>query len=177
METTTTPTIIENIERVENLTININLFLPTKVESEIKNIVTAASKRPHSKTGPRTGSNSKREWLYDAIQCGKIKADPDGTLYRKTKKGAWKKIEPTQQGKAIYNDEGNVIGHKGYFVYTLTHKGKSSSVYVHETVWMYFHGLIPYDITVDHIKNEKENNALTNLRLLTLEENSRKSNK
>lgn len=168
-----TATIIKNIEHVDSLIVNINITLPPEVETAINKIVTSASKRPHSKTGPRTGSNAKREWLYDAIKNGEIKADPDGTLYR-NKKGTWIKIEPTQQGKAIYDETGKVTGHKGYFVFTLTHNGKSSTVYVHETVWMYFHGLIPYDITVDHIANEKENNALKNLQLLTLEENASK---
>lgn len=163
-----TPTIIKNIERVDHLTINITIPLPSEVESKITTATPTVKKR-----GPRCGNNAKREWLYGAILAEAVKADKKGNIYIK-KDGVWVKQKQSQQGKAIYDKQGKVIGHKGYMVYRLTWGGRSEVVYVHETVYMYYNGLIPYDRTVDHINNKKTNNRIRNLQLLTLEENASK---
>ena len=176
-----TATIIRNIEHIDSLTINVTVTLPTKANTGINNAVSAATVTPTvKKRGPRCGNNAKREWLYDAILAGVVKADKKGNIYIK-KDGVWTKQKLSQQGKAIYDKQGKVIGHRGYMVFRLTWGGRSEVVYTHETVYMYYHGLIPYDKTVDHINNKKTNNRLKNLQLLTLEENAskgaRKSNK
>lgn len=43
---------------------------------------------------------------------------------------------------------------------------------VHRLVWETFNGPIPNDLTIDHIDSNKQNNCLSNLRLLTREENA-----
>lgn len=166
-------TVIEKIENVENFTVNINLTLtlPVNVEAEVNQILRSTPTKKKRKTGPKTGSNEKRKWLYAAIQDGKIKADEDGKIYRKNNAGEWKLQPLSQQGKAIFDDKGNVIGHRGYLVFGLTYKGQTKIVYAHEAVWMYHNGLIPQDKTIDHIDYDKTNNHLDNLRLVSLEEN------
>ena len=43
---------------------------------------------------------------------------------------------------------------------------------VHRLVWETFNGLIPDGLTIDHIDSNKQNNCLSNLRLLTRKENT-----
>ncbi len=48
---------------------------------------------------------------------------------------------------------------------------------VHRIIWETFCGLIPDDLTIDHIDTNKQNNNLSNLRLLTREKNTSIANK
>lgn len=44
---------------------------------------------------------------------------------------------------------------------------------VHRFVWECFHGMIPDGKVIDHINNNKEDNRLSNLQLMTQQENSK----
>lgn len=55
--------------------------------------------------------------------------------------------------------------------------GKPNQTLVHRFVWEYFKGPIPKGSTVDHIDEDKNNNKINNLQLLTRGENSRKGNR
>ena len=136
-------------------------------------VVPAAVNSTKRKTGPKTGSNSRREWIYSAIRSGALKADENGNVFIK-KDGMWTTAQTAQQGKKKYDTDGNCIGHTGYVSFTLVWNGRRDSVYVHEVVWMYQNGLIPYGKTLDHIRPDKFDNSLSNLQLMTLEENQRK---
>ena len=50
-------------------------------------------------------------------------------------------------------------------------------MYVHRFVWECFNGIIPGDKVIDHINDDKEDNRLCNLQLLTQQDNCRKSAK
>ena len=64
---------------------------------------------------------------------------------------------------------------RGYFYFQLF-KNNSRKIYlVSRFVYEYFKGEIPVDKEVDHIDNNKENNNITNLQLLSPKENIRKS--
>ena len=62
---------------------------------------------------------------------------------------------------------------------TVCKYGKKSkkNYYIHRFVWECFNGLIPEDKVIDHINNNKENNRLCNLQLITQKENCEKSAK
>ena len=63
-------------------------------------------------------------------------------------------------------------GYYRFFLYeNNTYKNYSVSRYVFEC----FKGEIPVDKEVDHINNDKKNNSITNLQLLTKKENLRKN--
>jgi hypothetical protein len=65
----------------------------------------------------------------------------------------------------------------GYMRYVITDKYKKKyNLLVHRIVWQFFHGPIPEGMTVDHIDGNKHNNFITNLQLLTPEENAIKGN-
>ena len=49
--------------------------------------------------------------------------------------------------------------------------GKRRTFLLHRVIWYYFNGEIPENMQVNHIDEDKSNNALSNLNLLTLKEN------
>ena len=55
-----------------------------------------------------------------------------------------------------------------------TQKGQKT-MFVHRFVYECFNGLIPKDEVIDHINNEKTDNRLCNLQLMTQQENCKKS--
>lgn len=57
--------------------------------------------------------------------------------------------------------------------------GQHKRIYrrVHRLIWETFNGPIPDGLTIDHIDSNKQNNCLSNLRLLTREENASIANK
>ena len=48
---------------------------------------------------------------------------------------------------------------------------------VHRFVWEYFNGIIPEGKVIDHINDDKEDNRLCNLQLITQQQNCKKSAK
>ena len=57
------------------------------------------------------------------------------------------------------------------------HGGKQKTFYVHRFVWQCFNGDIPNGKVIDHINNDKEDNRLCNLQLMTQQQNCKKSAK
>lgn len=59
---------------------------------------------------------------------------------------------------------------KGYMCCRVKNK---PSAYVHRMVWETFNGLIPGSMQIDHKDNDRTNNNLNNLQLVTCSENNR----
>ena len=109
----------------------------------------------------------------------------------------------TQQENCVYNihpvydlygadKDGNIIhiikkipnkGHKndsrGYMMCMVRKHNQNSfkSMFVHRFVWECFNGVIQGDKVIDHINDDKEDNRLCNLQLVTQQENCIKSAK
>ncbi len=64
----------------------------------------------------------------------------------------------------------------GYHQFRCSYDGVIKSIQYHRFVWEAFNGEIPDGFVIDHIDNNKTNNALSNLRLLTHEENLSRGN-
>lgn len=87
-----------------------------------------------------------------------------------------------------YDEQGNLLKRRGkgliktfpdkdgYLKYHLGQNGKTHNVFVHRVVWTIFKGDIPDGLTVDHINNNRRDNRIENLQLLTAEENAVKGN-
>ena len=85
------------------------------------------------------------------------------------------------------DENGNIkkVPHKGnktitgYMKCHLRKHGQSGqkTYYVHRFVWECFKGVIPEGKVIDHINNNKEDNRLCNLHLITQQQNCKKSAK
>ena len=62
----------------------------------------------------------------------------------------------------------------GYHQTTLYSNGKAHQVLVHRLMWETFVGPIPSDMTIDHIDQDRFNNSLSNLQLLSHSDNMKK---
>ena len=91
---------------------------------------------------------------YLASKCGKILS-----LKRKQKRI----LKPGKNGKS------------NYLIFCLYEKNKKKIYLVHRFIFETFKGEIPSDKQTDHIDNNKENNSLSNLQLLSPSENTKKS--
>lgn len=71
----------------------------------------------------------------------------------------------------------NTIRKGGYVINSFYLNGKRKSDYVHRLVWRYFgNGTEPdHKFTIDHIDNDKTNNRIDNLRIISSRENTSKS--
>ena len=63
----------------------------------------------------------------------------------------------------------------GYLKIDVCKNGKRKYYHVHRFVYECFRGDIPSDLQVDHIDNDKQNNCIDNLQLLTPAENCQKA--
>ena len=72
--------------------------------------------------------------------------------------------------------KGNMTG-SGYFDYSVRKYGEpGQKIYrAHRFIWENFNGVIPDGMVVDHINENKGDNRLCNLQLLTPQQNSKKS--
>ena len=59
----------------------------------------------------------------------------------------------------------------GYLQVNLCKDGKPTAVKVHRLVWEAFHGKIPEGMQVNHIDEDKTNNSLDNINLMTPKQN------
>ena len=86
------------------------------------------------------------------------------------------------------DENGNIInivkkvpmkGNLNYYGYLKVcvrkHCGKYKTMLSHRFIWECFNGIIPEGKVIDHINNEKQDNHLFNLQLLTQQQNCKKS--
>jgi len=65
-------------------------------------------------------------------------------------------------------------GKAGYYQVSVTNNNLTKRCYVHRLVWESFNGTIKDGYEIDHIDENKANNSLENLRLVTRHENMQK---
>lgn len=73
-----------------------------------------------------------------------------------------------------YNGLAYQLNHKGYYARSNSRKKDDGELFLHRQVWVDNNGKIPDGLTVDHINNDKTDNRIENLQLLTRSENSAK---
>ena len=89
-----------------------------------------------------------------------------GKVYGRRVPGKKKKKRPVELKGSIVN---------GYRVYSIHADGEKKQVRANRLVWMAAHGRIPDGMVVDHINNDKLDNRICNLQLLSPEDNSHKA--
>lgn len=110
---------------------------------------------------------TKDEYIAWNINEGNIIVDVEkGKVFSTRGPGGTKLKEPRElKGSEL----------KGYLVVSIRNGETKLSCRVHRIVWIAAHGIIPDGYVVDHINNDKSDNRLCNLQLLTPEENSYKA--
>ena len=106
------------------------------------------------------------EGLYEASNYGRIRS-----LDRRVRSGNrfnTNIYSAVKKGKILKQVD---VGF-GYLQVCLRKNNKNHSLYVHRLVWEAFNGLIPEGMQVNHINENKSDNRLENLNLMTAVQNS-----
>ena len=110
---------------------------------------------------------TKDEYIAVNIATGQIVVDCEsGEIYTTKGPGGVRLKEPKKL------DGSNVNGYK---VVSIRNGQTKMQCRVHRIVWIARNGVIPNGCVVDHINNDKTDNRICNLQLLTAEENSHKA--
>lgn len=111
---------------------------------------------------------TKDEYIAYNITEGNIIVDTEnGKVYGTRGPGGTKLAEPKElKGSMLEN---------GYLVVTIVNGECRKQCRIHRIVWVAANGVIPDGYVIDHINNDKTDNRLCNLQLLTPEENSTKA--
>ena len=110
---------------------------------------------------------TKDEYIAWNINEGNIVVDTEhGKVFATRGPGGVKLDEPKELNGSIVN---------GYRVVSIRNGETKMLCRVHRIVWIAEHGIIPDGYVIDHINNDKQDNRLCNLQLLTAAENSTKA--
>lgn len=110
---------------------------------------------------------TKDEYIAWNLAEGNIIAEPEtGKVYGTRGPGG----VPYKQPKELKGTELN-----GYRVVNIRNRSTKLQCRVHRIIWISQNGIIPEGYCIDHINNNKADNRIENLQLLTLEENSHKA--
>ena len=99
------------------------------------------------------------------FELNKLLEYRDGDLFYKARDFGHKSFNPQFAGK-----KAGCINQKGYLLVKLFKKQYAA----HRLVWIMHNGDIPEELTIDHIDNNKVNNKIQNLQILTRSDNSKK---
>lgn len=91
--------------------------------------------------------------------------------------GSWVKKNDKEMTLSTTNQGYKVVALHDPIKYKLNYAHTHVSLGVHRIVYAWFHGEVPKGLVVDHIDSNKDNNALSNLQLLTPAENLAKERK
>lgn len=110
---------------------------------------------------------TKDEYIAWNLAEGNIIADPTtGKVYGTRGPGG----VPYKEPKELKGSEVN-----GYQVVSIRNGATKLQCRVHRIIWISQHGVIPEGYVIDHINNDKTDNQIKNLQLLTPQENSTKA--
>lgn len=110
---------------------------------------------------------TRDEMAVIAIASGYIVVNTDdGNVFATRGPGGRRYEEPVKLNGSIVN---------GYRVYSIHVDGVKKQIRANRLVWIAAHGAIPDGMIIDHINNDKLDNRLCNLQLLTPMENSTKA--
>lgn len=110
---------------------------------------------------------TKDEYIAYNINEGNIVVDAEnGKVFATRGPGGVKLDKPRELKGSNLN---------GYLVVSIRNGETKMQCRVHRIVWIAEHGVIPDGYVIDHINNDKQDNRLCNLQLLTAAENSTKA--
>ena len=114
------------------------------------------------------GRMTKDEFIAWEIAVGNITVDTENGLVYSTRTSGGRKSESPILLEGTETPT-------GYLVVSLREKEDKRQCRVHRIIWIAEHGVPPEGMTIDHINNDKKDNRLVNLQLMTSIENSSKA--
>lgn len=112
---------------------------------------------------------TKDEYIAWNINEGNIAVDAEnGQVFSTRGPGGVRLAEPRELCGSDVN---------GYLAVSIRNGKTKMQCRIHRIVWIASNGMIPEGCVIDHINNDKKDNRIANLQLLTAEENSRKARK
>lgn len=87
------------------------------------------------------------------------------------------KYEASNTGLIRNKNRGNILtpkkgkGNYLFFSPYLSDKKKTVTYYIHRAIWEAFNGTIPNDLEINHLNENKSDNSLNNLSIVTRKEN------
>lgn len=110
---------------------------------------------------------TKDEYIAWNINEGNILVDAEnGKVFRTRGQGGSKLDEPKEMKGSEVN---------GYLCVSIRNGDTKMQCRVHRIIWIASYGIIPNGYVIDHINNNKQDNRIENLQLLTPKENSQKA--
>ena len=110
---------------------------------------------------------TKDEYIAWNLAEGNILTDPEtGKVFATRGPGGVKLDEPVELKGSIVN---------GYRVVSIRNHDVKLQCRVHRVIWISVHGVLPDGYVIDHINNDKQDNRICNLQLLTPADNSHKA--
>ena len=110
---------------------------------------------------------TKDEYIAWNLQTGNIIAEPStGKVFATRGPGGVKLGQPKELGGTVIN---------GYKTVSIRNGTTKLQCRVHRIIWISVHGVLPDGYCIDHINNDKQDNRIENLQLLTFAENSTKA--
>lgn len=110
---------------------------------------------------------TKDEYIAWNINEGNILVDTEnGKVFRTRGQGGLKLDEPKEMKGSEVN---------GYLCVNIRNGDTKMLCRVHRIIWIASHGIIPNGYVIDHINNNKQDNRIENLQMLTPNENSHKA--
>lgn len=110
---------------------------------------------------------TKDEYIAWNINEGNIIVDTEnGKVYRTRGQRGTRLDEPKEMTGSNVN---------GYLCVSIRNGETKMLCRIHRIVWIAAHGIIPDGYVIDHINNDKQDNRLSNLQMLTPEDNSHKA--
>lgn len=93
-----------------------------------------------------------------AVSTGRLLVDfESGRIYSTLVGGGRRRKQPVSVGHA---------DRSGYLRITLGREGREYTLFAHRVVWIAANGLIPHEMFIDHINGVKDDNRLSNLRVV-----------
>lgn len=110
---------------------------------------------------------TKDEYIAWNLQCGNIVADSEsGKVFATRGSGGVRLSKPKELLGSVVN---------GYKVVNIRNGTTKLQCRIHRIIWISVNGVVPDGYCIDHINNDKQDNRLSNLQLLTPTENSHKA--